>query len=556
VRNFILILIVLCISTPTLASTSGPWGISARGLGFNNLSSAVQFCSNNPDTLVIDKVINTNTLTLPKNCQLKVTKRGRIDVAAGHIFSYGGQVPDAGRYQIHGGSGTVANMGEARPEWFGSNTVPGTTDMANAIIAAASASRTVTFTRGVYAISKPLPLPTQFAWIGHGTVIRALSGWAPSVPTVAAATYSPVLSYAPMIYNPSAIDWWSMSGIELDGNGQPCYGLWLAEAYHGGVNNVLVTGTVHRPYTVIRGQQITHTDFTAYGCGDGVLTYDTTGLIFTGCGFERLAGSWSYDQRQPNSFSKGGVSLDNCWFESDATYYPTGGFLRLSGRRNQVKIHASFHTTATTELLFKLNDTADSLTTDGITMGAQACTGADIWVNDSSSTMGTVATAGSNGNKIRGAFVASKISDLGIGNSWDMTASLTPQVPHFTGRFQVRYGDTGSGIPITANSYVLDADYNAGSPVLRLLAAAASIDTDAGKLRVTSALGQENVATTGGFAWSGQSFTFNGVSGATGYQHPLYLGTYGLWVDSAGKLRIKSGTPLSDTDGTIIGTQS
>jgi hypothetical protein len=36
----------------------------------------------------------------------------------------------------------------------------------------------------------------------------------------------------------------------------------------------------------------------------------------------------------------------------------------------------------------------------------------------------------------------------------------------------------------------------------------------------------------------------------------LYLGGYALWVDGSGRLRIKSGAPSSDTDGTIVGLQS
>lgn len=35
----------------------------------------------------------------------------------------------------------------------------------------------------------------------------------------------------------------------------------------------------------------------------------------------------------------------------------------------------------------------------------------------------------------------------------------------------------------------------------------------------------------------------------------LSFGSYRLWVDSTGKLRIKSGGPTSDTDGTVVGTQ-
>lgn len=36
----------------------------------------------------------------------------------------------------------------------------------------------------------------------------------------------------------------------------------------------------------------------------------------------------------------------------------------------------------------------------------------------------------------------------------------------------------------------------------------------------------------------------------------LQLGTYRLWVDSTGKLLIKNGVPTSDTDGTVVGTQT
>jgi hypothetical protein len=37
---------------------------------------------------------------------------------------------------------------------------------------------------------------------------------------------------------------------------------------------------------------------------------------------------------------------------------------------------------------------------------------------------------------------------------------------------------------------------------------------------------------------------------------PLRLGGYYLWVDSTGDFRIESSTPTSDTDGTVVGTQS
>ena len=36
----------------------------------------------------------------------------------------------------------------------------------------------------------------------------------------------------------------------------------------------------------------------------------------------------------------------------------------------------------------------------------------------------------------------------------------------------------------------------------------------------------------------------------------IILGTYYIWVDVTGDLRIKSGAPTSDTDGTVVGAQS
>lgn len=50
-----------------------------------------------------------------------------------------------------------------------------------------------------------------------------------------------------------------------------------------------------------------------------------------------------------------------------------------------------------------------------------------------------------------------------------------------------------------------------------------------------------SLVTIGNGAWNGQR---------------LRLGTYEFWVDASGRLRIKNGTPASDTDGTVVGTQT
>jgi hypothetical protein len=57
-----------------------------------------------------------------------------------------------------------------------------------------------------------------------------------------------------------------------------------------------------------------------------------------------------------------------------------------------------------------------------------------------------------------------------------------------------------------------------------------------------------DVATMG----PGDSFGLDGTwNGGT-----LRMGAYYLWVDTSGRLRIKSGAPTSETDGTVVGTQS
>ena len=45
-------------------------------------------------------------------------------------------------------------------------------------------------------------------------------------------------------------------------------------------------------------------------------------------------------------------------------------------------------------------------------------------------------------------------------------------------------------------------------------------------------------------------------STAGSFEAPLVLNGNYLWVDDAGKLRISATEPASDTDGTIVGTQT
>lgn len=40
------------------------------------------------------------------------------------------------------------------------------------------------------------------------------------------------------------------------------------------------------------------------------------------------------------------------------------------------------------------------------------------------------------------------------------------------------------------------------------------------------------------------------------WTNPLRLGVNSLWIDATGDLRVKTSAPTSDTDGTVVGTQT
>ncbi|CAK0769663.1 hypothetical protein CCP3SC1AL1_470023 [Gammaproteobacteria bacterium] len=68
---------------------------------------------------------------------------------------------------------------------------------------------------------------------------------------------------------------------------------------------------------------------------------------------------------------------------------------------------------------------------------------------------------------------------------------------------------------------------------------AARVINDAGELQLTPPAGY--AVRVGDGVWNGR---------------PLRLGSWYLWVDATGTLRIKSGAPTSDLDGTVVGTQT
>lgn len=445
---------------------------------------------------------------------------------------------------------TAAQVADVRSRAF-------TLDVSAAIQAAWNAG-VYEMPEGLYGIGSPLRIPTAARIHGRGfaTEIKCLPTWAPAVPTITAATYSPVLAYPPMVYNQSGIQWWSIENIQINGNNEDCYGIWLAENFYGHLKNVWILYTNKRPYTNIRGQEIKHDSCVFYDCNDGVLTWDNTGLSFDNCGFERLSGAWAYDQRHGNN--KGGVTLEDCWFESgDAATSPSQGFLRVSGRRVRANIHASHWTTATTERALELNSSSDTTTIDGVAMLTTACVGGNFKVNNSNGAMLITAQTGASYNNIEGFFTSTKVTDNGGPNNWNPYGSFTTAGHGVTGRFVVRTAATTS-LPVGATNFGLDVDvansvaywFGNTNNYDRLKSGILERKSNAGMRFIAGGDMEHQSSATG-------NHYFSDTGGASTYaKGHLVLGAYHIWVNTAGKLYIKSGTPASDTDGTVVGTQS
>jgi hypothetical protein len=122
-RIIALVILMSAIAVPAWAATdtTGPWGVDISKPGaFTNLSSALASPITANKTLVISRPMAINNKTLPSDRRIIFVRGGSINPASGKTFNYNGQAPQAGLYQIHGGSGSIAGLSASCPEWFGS----------------------------------------------------------------------------------------------------------------------------------------------------------------------------------------------------------------------------------------------------------------------------------------------------------------------------------------------------------------------------------------------------------------------------------------------------
>ena len=107
----------------------------------DTLSSAIDNLGTSDQVVLVIERNETLTgaVTIPANIKLKPVP-GNVVTTGGNALTIKGPI-EAGRWQIFSGSGVVSHSGrtgqdKVYPEWWGENTIPGTTDMTAEIQAA------------------------------------------------------------------------------------------------------------------------------------------------------------------------------------------------------------------------------------------------------------------------------------------------------------------------------------------------------------------------------------------------------------------------------------
>jgi parallel beta-helix repeat protein len=148
---------------------------------YDSLAAFVTAIGSTECHLVIDRdeAVDANT-TIPATVTVEARQGCIVTVASGMTLTINGPF-EAGLYKVFAGSGTVAfgsaAVEYARPEWWTTNTTPGTTDMTSAITAALASHGHVKLLSGsTYGVTPSLTIPTTTRiFDGNRATIKCLS---------------------------------------------------------------------------------------------------------------------------------------------------------------------------------------------------------------------------------------------------------------------------------------------------------------------------------------------------------------------------------------------
>lgn len=145
---------------------------------YASLNAAVAAIGTTQTKLLVNEATTlTGNLSIPATLMVEVTRAGSINYGAYTLtFSGGNNSLQAGRYAIFAGTGTIAGLQKAYPEWWVTNTTPGTTAM-QAGFTSALAACDVVDGEGTYALADTITLGDEKKLTGNMT-LKAITGMA------------------------------------------------------------------------------------------------------------------------------------------------------------------------------------------------------------------------------------------------------------------------------------------------------------------------------------------------------------------------------------------
>ena len=436
----------------------------------------------------------------------------------------------------------------------------------------------VYFPAGTYLVSSSLEITTSgkspITLKGENrfrSSLKAAPGLASATTPTYGGTYSPTPSYNPIL-SLNVVNGVDIEDLEIDGSDLDVYGIYINETFFNNMKNVRVTACNQRPLTMIRNQLAQYDGLTLYLNGQGsspdgsMLLYDTSTLVFNSLNIERNGTSeYAVNIFQPNN--KGGWVFNAPWFEVGTTgNIPTKGFISVGGRQgNILSSYMNYGSRATTHKLLDIKASTDTLETDGLTLTTYAGILWDIQLNDVSNPTANI-SVGSDAisNIIKGFYTVTKVvnnASSTYGNLFQpsaLAAGNTTTLINNGIRISAA-ADTG-GVDIGASDYIFEIQ---NSNEIKLFGNANNkIWLSSGQLYF-DANSNMRLYSNGGIISlnpahaSGKNLEIRTTLGSSDYDKGhIVLGSYHIWVDTTGNLRIKSSAPTGDTDGTIVGTQS
>ncbi len=187
---------------------------------YASFAAAVAAAAVTDGTLVINEATTTGTQTVPANVTLRFTRKGSLTVTTGQTVHILGSV-EADPVQIffnaNSGQGTVSFANNTAifgvvPNWWFTNSTPGTTDVTSGFNAAIATGQTVLIPEGTYGVTS----------LSVTTGSQILKGAGPEI------TYLKGLGSGKMINLSGAAARAELRDFTLDGNNTASHGVYLS----------------------------------------------------------------------------------------------------------------------------------------------------------------------------------------------------------------------------------------------------------------------------------------------------------------------------------------